>query len=367
MSQDDKDIFDRLVQAARVRGRWARMLDENATKAEMDAASEVIKDWMAKRKLSINNVAAKIGVGRSTVSQVLSGTYKGDRLARLNELTELMDHEDRVAEVVRPDSLVETQGVELMMGLIENVYVSRTIGVIIAPPGFSKTTVLQAVHQMKKNSILIEADCKHANATGVIRLLAEALGEKVHTGSAIVLHKIKNRLRDTGWLLMIDQAHELQPEAFSLLRTINDLKVPIILAATHQLRDHIARLPDAQFSSRLFGTLPLDKMLVMGDGGEGGPAHSVEDIIRICQGGKLRFTADAREFLFRLGNHPTLGALRQCQLLVMAVAQSLMDHSKPISAALLQSALKKMHGEAYRKFVQSSLDHSALSRARASA
>jgi len=360
MSQDDKDIFERLVQAARVKGRWARMLDANATPAEMDGASEVIRDWMGKRKLPISGVATKTGMGRSTISQVLSGNYKGDRLARLNELTELIDHEDKVAEVVRPEGLVETQGVELMMALIENVYISRTIGVIIAPPGFSKTTVLQAAHQMKKNSILIEADCKHANATGLIRLIAEELGEKVNSGSAIVLHKIKKKLRGTSWLLMIDQAHELLPEAFNLLRTINDLKVPIILAATHQLRDHIARLPDAQFSSRLFGTLPLDKLVVMGDGGEGGPAHSVEDIIKICDGGKLRFTADARDFLFRLGNHPTLGALRQCQLLVMAVAQSGHGLEKPISAAILNNALKKMHGEDYRKFIKSALDRSVL-------
>ena len=360
MSQNEKDIFDRLVQAARVQGRWARMLDENATQADMDGAAEVIKDWMAKHKLSINNVATKLGMGRSTLSQVLSGKYKGDRLARINELCDLMDHEEKVAGVVRPDGLVETQAVERMIGLIENVHVSRTIGVIIAPPGFSKTTVLEAMHQTIKNSILIEADVKHCDATGVIRLIAEALGEKVHTSSSVALHKIKKKLRGTGWLLMIDQAHELRSDAFNLLRTINDLKVPIVLAATHLIRDRINKLDDTQFTSRVFWTLPLDKMIVMGDGGESGPAHSVEDIIKICEGGKLRFTADARDFLFRLGNHPTLGALRQCQLLVMAVAASEMDHSKPISAAKLNSALREMHGEAHRKFIQSQLDSSRL-------
>jgi len=362
MSQDDKDIFERLVQAARVEGRWARMLNENSTPAEMDGAAEVIKDWMAKKKLSINNIAQKTGMGRSTISQVLSGNYRGDRLARLNELTDLMDHEAKVAEVVRPNGLVQTQGVELMIGLIENVHVSRTIGVIIAPPGFSKTTVLQAVHQMEKNSILVEADPKNCNANGLIRLIAEFMGINLHMSSIKQFAEIKRTLRGSGRLIMIDQAHELKSDAFSILRTINDLKVAVVLAATHLLRDHILKLDDTQFSSRVFGTLPLDKLVVMGDGGEGGPAHSVEDIIKICEGGKLRFTADARDFLFRLGNHPTLGALRQCQLLVMAVARAEIDHSKPISAAKLNNALKKMHGEDYRKFIQSTLDRSPLPR-----
>ncbi|MCC6909686.1 MAG: AAA family ATPase [Phycisphaerales bacterium] len=362
MSQDDKDIFERLVQAARVQGRWARMLDDNATKAEMNGAAEVIKDWMAKQKLSINNLAQKTGMGRSTISQVLSGTYKGDRLARLKELCDLMDHEAKVAEVVRPDGLVQTQGVELMIGLIENVHVSRTIGVIIAPPGFSKTTVLQAVHTMEKNSILVEADPKNCNANGLIRLIAEFMGINLHMNSIKQFAEIKRTLRGSGRLLMIDQAHELRPDAFNIIRTINDLKVPVVLAATHLLRERIQALDDTQFSSRVFGTLPLDKMIVMGDGGEGGPAHSVEDIIRICEGGKLRFTADARDFLFRLGNHPTLGALRQCHLLVMAVAQAGHGVEKPISAAILNNALKKMHGEDYRKFVQTSLDRSVLPR-----
>ncbi len=360
MSQNEQDIFERLVQAARVQGRWARMLDDNATKAEMAGAADVIKDWMAKHKLSINNLAQKTGMGRSTISQVLSGTYKGDRLARLRELFDLMDHEDKVAEVVRPAGLVETQGVELMMGLIENVDVSHTIGVIIAPPGFSKTTVLQAVHQMKKNSILVEADPKNCNANGLIRLIGEFMCINQHMSSIKQFAEIKRTLRGSGRLIMIDQAHELKPDAFNIIRTINDLKVPVVLAATHLLRDRINALDDTQFSSRVFGTLPLDKMIVMGDGGEGGPAHSVEDIIKICEGGKLRFTHDARDFLFRLGNHPTLGALRQCHLLVMAVAQSDMDHSKPITAAKLMNALKRMHGEDYRKFVQTSLDRSAL-------
>lgn len=361
MSQHEQDIFERLVQAARVEGRWARMLNDDATAAEMDAAAEVIKDWMAKKKLSINNLTMKSGIARSTISQVLSGKYKGDRLSRLRELCELMDHEAKVDDVVRPDSLVETRAVELMMALIENVHVTRTIGVIIAPAGFSKSTVLQAKHQMTRNSILIEIDPKFCSANGVIKLIAEELGLNLQMSAVNLFAQIKRTLRSSGRLLMIDQAHDMKKDAFNIVRTINDLKVGVVLAGTHLLRERVNDTNEgSQFYSRVLATLPLDQLLVMGDGGKGGPAHSIEDIIRICEAGKLRFTTDARDFLFRLGNHPTLGALRQCQLLVMAVAQAGHGVDKPISARLLWSALEDLQGDAYRVFTEKQLSQMKL-------
>ncbi len=351
--QNQQDIYDQLVQAARVEGRWARMLPDKPTEAQLTAAAEFIKDWMGKKKFSMNDLAKKSGMARSTISQVLSGKYPGNRSTWLRELLDLIDHEAKVDDVARPDSLVETHAVELMLALIQNVHVARTIGVIIAPAGFSKTTVLQAKHQMTKGSILVEIDEKNRNANGLIRLITEAMGLNLSRGVGAMFSEIKRTLRGSGRLLMIDQAHDMLPDAFNIVRTINDLKVGVVLAGTHILRDRVNDMKSgSQFYSRVMATLPLDKMLVMGDGEKGGPAHSVTDIIRICEAGKLRFTADARDFLFRLGNHPGLGALRQCQLLVMVVAQAGRGVDEPISRALLNAALRDLQGEAYQKFTE---------------
>lgn len=364
MSEEtQQNIMDRLVQAARVQGRWARMLNDNPTEAELAAAAEFVRDWMAKKKLSINNLAMKTGISRSVISQVLSGKYKGDSTGRLRDLLALIDHEAAADDVVRPDGLIETHATELMWGLIENVHVTKTIGVITAPAGFSKTTVLQAMHQVTKGSILIEIDEKHANANGVLRLLAEELKINVQMPAWRILNAIKKQLRGSGRLIMIDQAHELVKDAFNIIRTINDLGVAVVLAGTRTLRDHVNDTGEgAQFYSRVMATLPLEQHLVMGEGGPGGPSHSIEDVLKICQAGKVRFAADAQDFLFRLANHPSLGALRQCQLLVVAVMQAYPERTKPITERLLLNALRDLRGDAYEKFVHGEIDKMTLRR-----
>ncbi len=359
MSQSDQNIMDGLAQAARVKGRYARMLPEKPTKEEMKSAAAFVRDWCDRSKLSLGQLANKSGMSRSVVSQVINLNYAGDIESKMRELLAFIDNYEIAKDVIRPDGLVETRGVKLMWSVIQQTMATRTIGVISAPAGFSKSVVLKAAHEKTRpGSLLIEIDEKHKTPTGVIRLIADQLSIAVAGSSARLLELIRRKLNDSHRLILVDQAHEMRRDALNVLRTINDMECPIVLAGTktvHSVIDDIAE--GSQIYSRIGMVLSLEEEIGLNDGGGAAePIFTVDQVLKICAAGELRFAADAHEFLHRLAHAPGLGALRTCKLLIRVVAQIPGVRERPITASMLTRAFRQLKGAGYHGFAARSMD-----------
>lgn len=358
MSQDERDIMDGLAQAARVKGRYARMLGENPTKEELRQAATFFTQWREKRNLSLGQVSNKTGLARGTISAALSLSYKGDTASILRQLLAFADNYEIAKDVVRPEGIVMTRCIRLMWSVIQQTMATRTIGVVTAPAGFGKSVVLKAASESFTGAILVEIDEKHKTATGIIKLIAPTMRIGAARASALVFDDIKNKLRESERLILVDQAHEMREDALNVLRTLNDLGCPIVLAGTRGLHGVVNDIAQgSQIYSRLGMVKNIDEEMELGDdGGTKIPMITVDEVLKICAAGELRFAADAQDFLHRLAHAPGLGSLRTCKLLIRIVAQVPGVREKAISGAMLIRAFKQLKGAGYQAYAASQMD-----------
>ena len=126
-----------------------------------------------------------------------------------------------------------------------------------------------------------------------------------------MLGRLIEKLVGTGRPLIIDEAHQLSPTGLELVRDLHDeTGCPVILAGTLNLNQSVddGDVFFGQFSSRVALRYNVCEDLAArpGDGGPQ-PLHSMDEIRRLCESDKVRFTDDAPEsrlLLTKIANRP---------------------------------------------------------------
>ena len=125
-------------------------------------------------------------------------------------------------------------------------------------------------------------------------------------------------LRDSGRLLLIDEAHALQDESLEVLRSIHDLAgAPILLLATSDLHDRIVKNADPDHG-QLYSRFDVICYLTQGrDVYCGGKAlYTLQDIKDLYSDPPIRLSMDAARYLQDVANQLGYGSLRRCKILL---------------------------------------------------
>lgn len=246
----------------------------------------------------------------------------------------------------RPHGFVETEVARRMLAVIGKVNELCTIGLILGDAGRGKSMTLEAAQLIHPGSVLLRVRQSSRRPRGLSQQIGEALGLRGLRVTSHAEERIIDTLRGTGRLLLIDEAHQLTPDAMELLRDIHDeTGSPIVLAGTLRLHDSIADsdVYSGQMSSRVAIRYNLTED--MDAGGTGGPSlHSVDEIRRLYESDKVRLTSDGVELLARIANLPGLGGLRLCAKLVQVAAAARPDQGEPLDARLILKVLRSLHG-----------------------
>jgi DNA transposition AAA+ family ATPase len=97
------------------------------------------------------------------------------------------------------------------------------MGAIIGPSGVSKTLTAKRYQERKQGVSLVTVDPTKKTLTSILRAISCQAGIGVGgMSSDECLDRLIERFRDTDRLLIIDEAHFLNWEAFEVIRTIHD-------------------------------------------------------------------------------------------------------------------------------------------------
>jgi hypothetical protein len=171
------------------------------------------------------HVAKAIGMSAATVSTWLNHSYKGDAGGVEEKIRQYLDlYADRKASKVRwvaKPEYIETLTSKIIFEKIQNFHFENQIGVITGNAGVGKST--SAREYAKKTVGVIYLECDKTFTTKVLfQYLNRQCGGSGVGAIADMFAEILNKLRDTGRLLIIDQAEFLSEKSLDLLRTIND-------------------------------------------------------------------------------------------------------------------------------------------------
>ena len=336
----------------------------DASAVTEERAREVVHDvevycTACKPKLSGKDLAREIGTSATTLSEVLNFKYKGDWRSVVLDLDRWLEQRYKADKAPggRPEFVLTSVADEIRT-VATLVMQTRKIGLVYGPntSGIGKTMALQALYQELPGSMLVTIEKVEASPTGLIRAIARALRISDTGRNTTLYGRIKEKLSGTSRLLMIDQIHNLRAsrtrgdadKPFYILADLFDATgSPQLWCGTADLVAYFRRGENkdeslAQIRRRITYVRDLmQRTRDRKDGGRGEPLVTVEQVRDMFAKNKVRLTADASRFLWKLACIPDSGGLGTCANLVL-IATIVAEERKLtlIDERLLKAALR---------------------------
>lgn len=306
----------------------------------------------------------QIGVGESTVSEVLKGTYKADPDPILRKLNRWIDDDERRRQRTKPLGFYPTCVFDAVNALAQfvknNARVPGSskngiaadpprIGVGWAPAGSGKTLAARALAAEDSASILIRVEARHGTDTALAKLIVASAGWRGRGRDGGLIEFTLDKLRDSGRLLIIDEAHRLQPSGCEFIRDLVDVcGIPVLLLATEEFYQRLTSVRTGggrklydQFSRRVGFVLNLLRG-VDGKGGTVRPIYSEEEVRGIFKVQGVRLTTDAIDYLQAVACTIGLGMLGLAANIFDLAVRSAIRSNKAIDERQLRKCASRV-------------------------
>ncbi|EJD6043022.1 AAA family ATPase [Morganella morganii] len=191
---------------------------------------------MSNKGWSQAQAARGIGVSTAVINQFLQNKYNGDVNAVEEKVRQFLSRElerdkSRRIKPVYVDTLMARKGRDV----IRMAHMDSDINVIYGDAGMGKTMIIRQYAKENLNAVLIEADPGYT-ARVVLEELCNKLGLSKRGNMHELSESIIQNLRDSGRIILVDEAENLPYRALETLRRIHDKSgVGIVLAGMPRL------------------------------------------------------------------------------------------------------------------------------------
>ena len=359
----DNDLYDRLERDGRVDGQRVVKPHRKPRGDELDRVVYRVKKWLATHGQKTSDLARTLGESPRVVREILGGTFAGHPGLRETVLTDLDVYVARCereesAEAANVGSFVLTRVAMAINDVWRYCEKRSLLGVFTIGAGSGKSMALAAIQADSPGSVLLTIRRQTAKPSGMLRVIARAVGVNERHTLDILQERIIEALKASKRPVLVDEGHKLTTDSLDVLREVWDgARVPMLLAATPSFQARVkgggARYSEAQdlfdqFSSRV-GVFRDLSQLADPRTGEPQPLFSVADVRKVFHRGRVRLSGDGAMFLARLANTPGAGGLRSCRGLVEKIADFWPDED--VTARLLHQALALQIGPVEAGFI----------------
>ena len=214
--------------------------------------------------VSQSQISRDAGVKSSTLSQVLSNSYKGRLEPVRQNLAAYLDEREERAEF-RVDQL-ESPGwfksptADAVTARLQLAHFRQRMAMIVGIPGIGKTVSANRYTEQNRHNVwYVQLNVFCGKELAVLTEIANAIGIEVPNGNHadVIFKRVVERVRGTKGLIIIDEAHHANRKALDGIRAIYDAAgIGIALIANEELYARIhsgfgAGKPFAQFTSRV--------------------------------------------------------------------------------------------------------------------
>lgn len=173
-------------------------------------------------KVTNNSISAAVGISPASLSQWLSGNYQGDNSKIDSLIAEFLSRENEKLLLGKKESkFVQTSQSKRIYEALRMSHLEGEIAVVYGEAGSGKTTAIKEYAAKHKDSILIEADLGFTT-----KILFRELHKKLGYDGRGIIHdmfeEVVAKLKDTGRMLIIDEAEHLPYRSLEMLRRIYD-------------------------------------------------------------------------------------------------------------------------------------------------
>lgn len=300
------------------------------TAVNIDALRAQVREIMAAEGLSQVAAARQIGISDSTLSEWLSGKYRGAdksvEVARWIE-TRRAQAEARIV-MPTPPAFVETQTARDMLDIMTFAHAMSDFAVVVGAAGIGKTSTILEYQRANSRVYVLGADKTCVSPNAMLMKLAKAMGV-TEKRSVWLSEGIIDKVRNANALIVIDEAQHLSTDALDQLRSIPDAtECGIVVAGNESLLGRLTGKSgsDAALYAQLFSR--VGARLVRSQ-------VSVRDINMILDAWPIE-DPEVRGLLGKIGKKP--GALRILTKTIRLAAMYAAGEGAAVSAVHIRRA-----------------------------
>ena len=222
---------------------------------------EKLKEYLEENKITYTDLANRIGISKSILSQYMSGTYKAPQTTDV-KIAEFFARQEQSSQMPSANigsvSFAKTSIANEVLNTIAICQIQRKMGCIYGDAGIGKTMAIKEYARNNSECIVITV----TKATSRERSFLETLCEELHIpiGRIDRMHKAcKAKLDQSEKVLIIDEAQHLPYSTIEDVRALNDDDgIGIVLVGNYEINDKLTKQGYDQLSSRV----GLPKLLV---------------------------------------------------------------------------------------------------------
>lgn len=196
----------------------------NSVADTVDVVSRV-RGLIEAGEVSQSRVAKEAGVSASALSQVLAGSYAADPARIVERLAAWLAAREarRQAGLPQAPSFVLTPTAGRVMAALAYAQMAADVTVIYGAAGVGKTMAVLEYARTRPAVWVATMTPGHAGVTACLEEVAAACGVKDCPQAPARIHReIVARVRETGGLIIVDEAQHLSVAALDALRSIHD-------------------------------------------------------------------------------------------------------------------------------------------------
>ncbi len=208
--------------------------------------AEKLKQRITNGEFNQKEISKILDISETTMSLYLNNTYKG-KTDKIDEKVEkfLQQADEKKESDFKKIKLdfVKTTVASKVFNIAKMCQLNGEIGVCFGHSGYGKTTACKEYAKNEFGVIWLDPN-ENANKYEIIRMLSKLLNindDYIRTA----LPKILNKLNNSNYLIIVDEAENLKSNVFRTLRKIHDrcnFTFGILFVGTERLYNNLARM-----------------------------------------------------------------------------------------------------------------------------
>lgn len=294
---------------------------------------ERIREFISHTGKSQTEIARAIDISPASLSQFLSETYKGDIENIADRIEKYLSQEALKAKIPKIPTFAMTSTAREIWIATSYAHANNDISLIYGEAGLGKSASLKEYAKEHIGVIYIETRSCDQSTKGICERILKAIGKKRTGTDRVLIDTIMDSLKDSGKLLIIDEAQHLSLKAIEALRALNDEgNIGIVLSGNPTIYDRMYGRGEAHFA-QLFSRIGIRREI---------PEHPIrEDIELIFEDANVN-----DECIDRLHYYATQKGGLRYMMKIYKIAQSMASsQNKPLSVEYLDLAKTKKDGE----------------------
>ncbi len=232
-------------------------------KPDVNAVRDHVNGLMRLHGIKQAVVAREAGVTPSALSRFLGGSYEGDNDALALKLLAWSENRSKrdgmPSGLTRALGFVSTSVSKRIVTALEFAQVTGDLVVIVGEPGVGKTKTLGNFQQRGSSVWMATMSSDASGPVPALQELGAVFGLDLTGGAAGMRRRIVNRVRDTGGLVIVDEAQHLDAKAIEAFRGIHDATgIGMVLCGNSRITTKVGQLP--QVNSRVGRKIILRKV-----------------------------------------------------------------------------------------------------------